>query len=196
MGTIGGSIASGVTNTLNITSGSSSSSNSLKDACQEGKPKKIDINEEDLNLKIFDVYSIEVPSTNSKAGSQFLNVAGKVLTGSKFVHQGLIFRARMQLSEEPDFYYVCQTYPIQLVKCNNFKDAVDKIKSYWQINKDVPNKNLRQTNYDKKEFFRMRDVKEVVEKLPNKYDLFNYNCQHFCNKIIEQLRLKAYKHYN
>ena len=196
MGSIGGKIASGVTSTLNITSGSSSSSNSLKDACQEGKPKNINVNEDDLIRQVVDVYSIEVPATNSRGSNIFLNLSGKVLTGSKFAHQGLIFRLAMDgmTGEEP--HYVCQTYPIQLVKCNNFHEAVDKIKSFWAINKDVKNKNLTQKNYDRKEFLLLREVKEVVEKLPNKYDLFNYNCQHFCNKIIESLKLKLYKQYN
>jgi hypothetical protein len=33
----------------------------------------------------------------------------------------------------------------------------------------------------------MTCLKEIVENLPNKYDLFTYNCQHFCSKIKEIL---------
>ena len=187
MGAVGGSIASEVTKTLNIvsgSSGSSTSSNSSNDAHRKGEGKNINIIEEDKNIEICGVESVEIPATNSGVGNFFLNFGGKIFTGSKFVHQGLIFRIH------GGDYYVCQTYPIQLIKCNDYDDARDKIKNYWKINKDVKNKNLKITVYAPDEKFCLSCVKEELEKLPDEYDLFNYNCQHFCSKILEKFRLK------
>ena len=187
MGAVGGSIASEVTKTLNIvsgSSGSSTSSNSSNDAHRKGEGKNINIIEEDKNIEIQYVYSVEIPATNSGVENIILNFGGKIFTGSKFVHQGLIF-----LTYGGD-YYVCQTYPIQLIKCNDYNDALDKIKKYWKINKDVKNENLEKTVYAPDEKFCLSCVKEELEKLPDEYDLFNYNCQHFCSKILEKFRLK------
>ena len=187
MGAVGGSIASEVTKTLNIasgSSGSSTSSNSSNDAHRNGEGKKINIIEEDKNTEINCVFSVEIPATNSGVGNSFLNFGGKILTGSKFVHQGLIFHIYINK------FYVCQTYPIQLIKCNDYDDALDKIKKYWKINKDVKNENLKVTRYAKGEIFCLSCVKEELEKLPDEYDLFNNNCQHFCSKILEKFNLK------
>ena len=165
-------------------SNSSSSSNSLRDACREGEDKIISINEEDKNILIEYVESVEVPATNSGAANTLLNAGGKLFTGSKFVHQGLIF---ILLNGN---YYVCQTYPIQLVKCKDYNDALDKIKNYWAINKDVKNENLIKTYYESNKGFCLSCVKEVVENFPNKYNLLDYNCQHFCSNIMEKFKLK------
>ena len=187
MGAVGGNVASKVTKTLNIasgSSGSSTSSNSSNNAHRKGEGKKINIIEEDKNIEIIRVYSVEIPATNSGVGNFFLNIGGKIFTGSKFVHQGLIFEI------PDDDYYVCQTYPIQLIKCNDYDDALDKIKECWTINKDVKNENLKVTRYAKGKIFCLSCLKEELEKLPDEYDLFNYNCQHFCSKILKKFRLK------
>ena len=187
MGAVGGSIASEVTKTLNIasgSSGSSTSSNSSNNAHRKGEGKKINIIEEDKNTEINCVFSVEIPATNSGVENIILNIGGKIFTGSKFVHQGLIFHTY------GGNYYVCQTYPIQLIKCNDYDDALDKIKNYWKINKDVKNENLEKTIYAPDEKFCLSCVKEELEKLPDEYDLFNYNCQHFCSKILKKFRLK------
>ena len=193
MGAVGGSIASEVTKTLNIasgSSGSSTSSNSSNDAHRNGEGKKINIIEEDKNTEINCVFSVEIPATNSGVGNSFLNFGGKILTGSKFVHQGLIFHIYINK------FYVCQTYPIQLIKCDDYNDALDKIKKYWKINKDVKNENLKVTRYGKGEIFCLSCVKEELEKLPDEYDLFNNNCQHFCSKILEKFNLKKLNYGN
>ena len=121
MGTVGGSIASSATHAFNITSGSSSSSNSSNDAHREGEGKVIDIDEDDKYDLISYITSVEVPATNSGAGNTFLNIGGKLLTGSKFVHEGLIIYAGLHKT------YVCQTYPIELKKCNDYDDAIESI---------------------------------------------------------------------
>ena len=184
MGAVGGKVASKVTKTLGVASGSSTSSNSSNDAHRKGEGKNINIIEEDKNIEIQYVYSVEIPATNSGVENIILNFGGKIFTGSKFVHQGLIF-----ITYQND-YYVCQTYPIQLIKCNDYNDALDKIKKYWKINKDVKNENLEKTVYAPDEKFCLSCVKEELEKLPDEYDLFNYNCQHFCSKILKKFRLK------
>ena len=74
MGAVGGSIASEVTKTLNIasgSSGSSTSSNSSNDAHRKGEGKEINIIEEDKNTEINCVFSVEIPATNSGVGNSF-----------------------------------------------------------------------------------------------------------------------------
>ena len=187
MGAVGGSLAGEACKTFNIASGSSSSSNSSNDVHREGEEKQIDVEKYDQYCLIASVESVEVPATNSGLNNTFLNIGGKLLTGSKFVHEGLIIYAGLHKT------YVCQTYPIQLKKCKDRDDAINKIKKCWQINKDAKNENLKTTVYFSEQDFCLSCVKEEVEKLPNEYDLFNYNCQHFCSKIIKKFRLRRYK---
>ena len=179
MGAEGGKLATITCKTLNITSGSSSSSNSLNDVHQENKDKDIEVEQIDKYKGIKYIISVEVPATNSCIDA--VNISAKILTGSKFVHEGLIIQTY------DDTYYVCQVYPIQLKKCENEEDAVKKIKNRWSVNKNVKDENLKKTYLVSNEQICMTCLKEIVEKLPNKYDLFTYNCQHFCSKIKEIL---------
>ena len=183
MGAVGGKISGKTSGALGSTSGSSSSSNSLN-THRENADKEIKVEENDKYKAIDYIISVEIPATNS--GITLLNKTAKILTGSKFVHEGLIIKTY-------DTYYVCQTYPIQLKKCENEKDAINKIKGYWAVNENVEDKNLKKTYLVPYEQYCMSCLKETVENLPNKYDLFTYNCQHFCSKIKKNLGLHECK---
>ena len=96
MGIVGGAIASGVCQSLQIGNGlsssssSSSSSNSVNSTHRSGEDKRIDIDENDLNDSIKSIWRIEIPAVNDRSGSDLLNVFGKIFTGCKFAHDGLL----------------------------------------------------------------------------------------------------------
>ena len=178
MGNVGGHIASKASQTFNITSGSSSASNVTNETHREGEPKKIWLEEGDKKDLILYIEKVEVPATDSGFGNTLLNIGGTILTGNKFVHEGLIIRTNKNK------YYVCQTYPITLRKCRDYNDAIESIKQFWQINKDAKKLTIKQIYL--KGNFCMSCVKEIIDNFPNKYDLFEYNCQHFCSNILQK----------
>ena len=182
MGIVGGSIASGVCQTFKLGNGlsssSSSSSNSINSTHQSGKSKDISIEYNDLNDSIKSIWRIGIPATNERSGSETLNFLGKVFTGSKFTHDGLLIMTKSYK------YFVCQTYPIQFKKCSSYDDAIEKIKSRWSINKNGIHNQYGQEIYDN---ITISKIKNIVENLPNYYDLFTYNCQDFCTTILRRL---------
>ena len=186
MGIVGGAIASVVCYSLHIGSGlsssssSSSSSNSVNSTHRFGEAKIIDIDENDLNDSIKSIWRIEIPAVNDRSGSDLLNVFGKIFTGSKFAHDGLL------IETNSNKYFVCQTYPIQFKKCSSYEDAIDSIKSYWNINKNAVHNAKGQYLND---YITINEIKAIVEQLPNYYDLFIYNCQHFCSRILKSLEI-------
>ena len=181
MGIIGGAIASGACQTFNLGSGlsSSSSSSSSSDSCnsthRSGEAKNINIDDNDLNDIIKMIWRIEIPAVNDNSNGQTLNFLGQLLTGSKFSHDGLL------IETNSGKYFICQTYPIQFKKCSCFNDAIDEIKSYWKINQNGIHNRYGQCIYDN---ITNNTIKNIVDKLPNYYDLFTYNCQHFCTRIL------------
>ena len=93
-------------------------------------------------------------------------------------HDGLL------IENNSNKYFVCQTYPIQFKKCSSYEDAIDSIKSYWNINKNAVHNAKGQYLND---YITINEIKAIVEQLPNYYDLFIYNCQHFCSRILKSL---------
>ena len=182
MGNEGGAIASGVCQTFNVGSGmsssSSSSSGSSNSTHRSGESKDINIDEKDLNDNIKKIWRIEIPAVNNTSDSEALNVLGKLFIGSKFTHDGLLIQTNS------DKYFICQTYPIQFKKCSSYYDAIDEIKSYWQINKNAIHNEHGQCIYDN---ITIKEIKNIVCNLPNYYDLFTYNCQHFCTRILKSI---------
>ncbi len=182
MGIVGGAIASSVCQSVKISglssSSSSSSSNSSNSAHRKGERKDIDIDENDLNDTIKKISRIEIPANNDNNAQKDLNFLGKLFVGSKFTHDGLL------IETNSNKYFICQTYPIQFKKCNNYKDAIEEIKSYWQINNNAIHNQNGQYVYDN---ITIKKIKNIVENLPNYYDLFTYNCQHFCTKILRRI---------
>ena len=187
MGTVGGAVSSSVCRSFNINSGfssssSSSSSNSSNSVYRSGEDKNINVDKEELYDIIEYIYRVESPSTNSEDYNALFNAFGKILTGSKFVHEGLLIKTNANK------YYVCQTYPIQLKKCSDYDDVIYEIKSYWQINKNAKITNTKYVNLNYETIY-INDIKKVVDSLPNYYDLFLYNCQHFCSRVLSGLGL-------
>ena len=182
MGSVGGALASGVCQTFNAGSGmsssSSSSSGSSNSTYRSGESKDINIDENDLNDTIKKISRIEIPAVNNSSDSEALNFLGKLFTGSKFAHDGLL------IETHSDKYFICQTYPIQFKKCSSYRDAINEIKSYWKINKNAIHNERGQYIYDN---INIREIKNIVSNLPNYYDVFTYNCQHFCTRILRRI---------
>ena len=184
MGIIGGEIASEVCQTFKLGSGlsSSSSSSSSSDSCnsihRSGESKDINIDENDLNDTIKMIWRIEIPAVKNTSDSETLNFFGQLLTGSKFVHDGLL------IVTNSGKYYIWQKYPIQFKKCSSYGDAIDEIKSYWKINNNAIHNEYGQTIYDN---ITINTIKNIIDELPNYYDLFTYNCRHFCSRILRKI---------
>lgn len=178
MGKIGGHIAGSVCQTFNITSGSSSSSSSSNKTERSGEGKEIDsFTKEELEDKIKYITSIKVPSSNNKGLSEIGNLFGVLLTGSEFAHEGLIIETK------GNKYYVCQTYPIEFKKVDNYDKGKERIKKNWSI-KNV--KDVKQDTYRVNSTFTIEEVKTAIENMMDYYNLFTYNCQHFCKIILKK----------
>ena len=178
MGKIGGHIAGSVCQTFNITSGSSSSSSSSNKTERSGEGKKIDsFTKEELEDKIKYIYSIKVPSSNNKGLSEIGNLFGVLLTGSEFAHEGLIIETK------GNKYYVCQTYPIEFKKVDNYDKGIERIKDKWSI-KNI--KDEKKKIFGVSSTFTIKEVKTAIENMMDYYNLFTYNCQHFCKIILKK----------
>ena len=182
MGNLGGEIASSVCQVVKVkglsSSSSSSSSNLSNLTHRSGETKYINIDENDLNDTIKIISRIEIPASNDNNTQTNYNILGQLFVGSKFTHDGLL------IETNSNKYFICQTYPIQFKKCNNYDDAIGEIKSYWKINNDAIYNIYWQYVYDN---ITIKKIKNIVENLPNYYDLFTYNCQHFCTKILRRI---------
>lgn len=182
MGSLGGELASSVCQTFKVgglsSSSSSSSSNSSNSVRRSGEEKDINIDENDLNDTIKMISRIEIPASNDNNAQTNYNILGQLFTGSKFTHDGLL------IETNSNKYFICQTYPIQFKKCNSKEDAIEEIKSYWQINNNAIHNQNGQFVYD---YITIKKIKNIVNNLPNYYDLFTYNCQHFCTKILRSI---------
>lgn len=180
MGIVGGYVSGSVCKSVGSCSGSSSSSQS-SNSHRENEDKDIEpILDEDNYSPITEITRVAVPSTNDKATSDILNVYGKIFVGSKFVHEGLLVKLKS------GNYFVCQTYPIQFKKFKNEEDALKEIKSYWAINKNAEYVDKKKVDLNK--VICIDCLHYIVDDLPNRYDLFTYNCQDFCSRIIERLK--------
>ena len=109
-----------------------------------------------------------------------LNLVTQVAVGSDMVHEGLIFLTKNGK------YYCCQTYPIQFKKVYSLEDGIKKIKDNWTLKNTYNNIDAIRCE-DHKKYFTVKNVVDIVEKLPNEYDLYMYNCQDFCFRIKSEL---------
>ena len=158
----------------------SNSSNSYNYIRKSGEGKEIEnLNDEEKNDEISTIYRINIPAINDEGVQELYDFFGNIITGSNCRHEALLFITKNGK------YYVCQTYRIQFKKVNDYNDGIEEIKSYWSFNKNIKyteRKNIRFYNTIK-----IKDIINVVKGLPDFYDLFTYNCQHFCSKIISKL---------
>ena len=72
---------------------------------------------------------------------------------------------------------------------NSLMDAVKEIVSFCQFNPSS-NQYIISNSYKPTKIITISDIKDIIKKLPNEYNILNENCQKFCQKIITLLNLK------
>ena len=155
-----------------------SRSNSLK-LINNGKQKKIyNFTNEELEDQVNDILRIRIPFFENsilKTLSAFT-----FLSGNGPYHEGLMF-----FTTNKNFY-IAQSYPITFVKVYDFYKGISEIVSFNNINKQAK-KYVISEIYCPQEPITLHNVLNIINTLPNKYNLLNDNCQDFCNNILNIL---------
>lgn len=162
----------------------SNSSNPYNYIRKSGEGKEIEnLNDEEKNDEISTIYRINIPAFNDEGVQELYDLFGKIITGSNFRHEALLFITKNGK------YYVCQTYRIQFKKVNNYNDGIEEIKSYWSFNKNT--KYTERKNINFYNTIKIKDIINVVKGLPDFYDLFTYI--EYLMKISPQTKEKSQK---
>ncbi len=165
-----------------LSSSSSNHNSIMRKLSRSGEPLDIDfLDEDDLSDKIIEIKRIKIPFFDNKHLQALSNVV--YVTGNSPFHEGLIFETKQNQ------YYITQTYPITFHKVFSFKDGIERIKGFCASNRDTKKYEIRDIWVSKRDFY-VKDIINVIKKLPNKYDIINENCQTYCNSILNQLPVK------
>ena len=155
--------------------------NSLK-LINNGKEKKIhNFTNEELEDQVNDILRIRIPFFENsilKTLSAFT-----FLSGNGPYHEGLMF-----FTTNKNFY-IAQSYPITFVKVYDFHKGISEIVSFNNINKKAKKYSISEI-YCPQEPITLYEVLNIINNLPNKYNLLNENCQDFCNNVLEILNKK------
>jgi hypothetical protein len=145
-----------------------------------GKQKNIhNFTREELKDQINDILRIRIPFFENsilKTLSAFT-----FLSGNGPYHEGLLF-----FTTNKNFY-IAQSYPITFIKVYDFFGGISEIISFNNINKDSKKYTVSEI-YSTQEPIKLYDVLNIINNLPNKYNLINDNCQNFCNNILDTLK--------
>jgi hypothetical protein len=156
-----------------------SRTNSLK-IIKNGRKKNIhNFTSEDLEDEVNDILRIRIPFFENsilKTLSAFT-----FLSGNGPYHEGLLF-----FTTNKNFY-IAQSYPITFIKVYDFFGGISEIISFNNINKDSKKYTVSEI-YSPQEPIKLYDVLNIINNLPNKYNLINDNCQNFCNNILDTLK--------
>ena len=160
-----------------------SRANSLK-LINKGKRKNIhNFTREELEDQVNDILRIRIPFFENsilKTLSAFT-----FLSGNGPYHEGLMF-----FTTNKNFY-IAQSYPITFIKVYDFYKGISEIISFNNINKNSKKYTISEI-YTPQESIPLYDVLNIINDLPNKYNLLNDNCQNFCNNILDSLN-RSYK---
>ncbi len=155
-------------------------SNSLK-LINNGKQKNIqNFSYAELQDQVNDILRIRIPFFENnilKALSSFT-----FLSGNGPYHEGLMF-----FTTNKNFY-IAQSYPITFIKVSDFNKGILNIVSFNNINKNSRVYRISEI-YVPQEPITLSDILNIINDLPNKYNLINDNCQNFCNNIINTLNI-------
>ena len=153
-------------------------SNSLK-LINHGKQKNIHrFTYEELQDQVNDILRIRIPFFENnilKALSSFT-----FLSGNGPYHEGLLF-----FTTNKNFY-VAQSYPITFIRVPDFNKGISNIVSFNNLNNNSKKYRISEI-YVPQEPISLYDVLNIINDLPNKYNLINDNCQNFCNNILDTL---------
>jgi len=165
-----------------LSSSSSNHNSIMRKLSRSGEPLDIDnLDKDDLSDKIIEIKRIKIPFFDNK----HLQTLSKLVyvTGNSPFHEGLLIETKQK------HFYITQTYPITFHKAISFKDGIERIKDFCASNRNTQNYEIRDIWISKKDFY-IKDIINIIKKLPNKYDIINENCQTYCNSILNELPLK------
>ena len=166
---------------INKTIQQNNKSNSYK-LINSGRQKNIhNFTYEELQDQVNDILRIRIPFFENnilKTISAFT-----FISGNGPYHEGLMF-----FTTNKNFY-IAQSYPITFIKVYDFFAGISEIISFNNLNKGSKKYNIPEI-YMPQQRITLFNVLNIINNLPNKYNLFNDNCQNFCNNVIEQLKFK------
>ena len=105
------------------------------------------------------------------------------LSGNGPYHEGLMF-----FTTNKNFY-IAQSYPITFIKVYDFYAGISEIISFNNLNSGSKKYNIPEI-YMPQQRITLFNVLNIINNIPNSYNLLNDNCQDFCNNILESLQNK------
>ena len=127
------------------------------------------------------IFRIRIPFFDNSPLQTISNIS--YITGNGPYHEGLIF-----LSKTYNFY-IAQSYPITFVKVKNFTQGLSDIISFNNFNNESHSYKIPEIIFPTLPIT-IIDIYEIINKLPNQYNILTENCQNFVNNIIEALKEK------
>ena len=163
---------------INKTIPQNNKSNSYK-LINSGRQKNIhNFTYEELQDQVNDILRIRIPFFENsilKTLSSFT-----ILSGNGPYHEGLMF-----FTTNKNFY-IAQSYPITFIRVFDYFHGIKEIISFNNINKQSKKYHISEI-YCPQEPITLYDVLNIINNLPNKYNLLNENCQNFCSNILKAL---------
>ena len=156
-------------------------SNSFKMIAHQEKRRISRFTREELDDEINDILRIRIPFFENnllKTLSAFT-----FLSGNGPYHEGLMF-----FTTNKNFY-IAQSYPITFIKVYDFYSGISEIISFNNLNSSSKKYNIPEA-YMPQQRITLFNVLNIINNLPNSYNLINDNCQNFCNNILETLQKK------
>ena len=151
----------------------------LKDG--DKKKRIYKFSREELEDEINDILVIRIPFFENnilKTLSSFT-----FLSGNGPYHEGLMF-----FTTNKNFY-IAQSYPITFIKVYDFYAGISEIISFNNLNSNSKKYSIPEI-YMPQQKITLFNVLNIINNLPNKYDLLIENCQNVCNNILETLKNK------
>ena len=149
---------------------------------KEGKRKYLtDFTPLEFCDEISRIFKIRIPFFDSSPLQAISNIS--YITGNGPYHEGLIFQSKKYN------FYIAQSYPITFIKVKNFSQAISDIISFNNFNNSSRSYKIPEI-YVPTLPITIIDIYEIINKLPNQYNLLTENCQNFVNNIVEVLKNK------
>ena len=162
----------------------SSNSSGLQTLTESGLQVNIDeLSLEDARDILISVMRLRVQFFDNPTIQTLANIT--YITGNGPFHEGLIFETRNGT------YYIAQTYPVTFIMVNSLNDAVKEIVSFCQFN-PLSHQYKITNSYYPATLVTVSDIAAIVKTMPNEYNILDENCQKFCQKIINSLKLDPY----
>jgi hypothetical protein len=156
-------------------------SNSFKIIDKEKMKHIYRFTREELEEEINDILRIRIPFFENDILKTISALS--FLSGNGPYHEGLMF-----FTTNKNFY-VAQSYPITFIKVYDFFSGISEIISFNNMNKNAKKYNIPEI-YMPRQRITLFNILNIINSLPNKYNLINDNCQNFCNNIIDALKNK------